>query len=551
MGNEHTAMPAPEQGPKQVARGGKAMVSTSHPAVTQAALNVLRDGGNAVDALLTAMPVQHVVEPQMSTLAGGFGLLYWEAATGRATYLNANLDRAEGAPVAGDTVPETSGVRVGVPGTVVGMQALTERFGTRSWASYFQPAIEIADAGFPMYSFLYGEMASAWRRISHHPSGREQYTPDGYIPPVGATFRQPALASAMRRLSEDDGVEWFQRGEWARAFVQAVKETGGTITEEDLAGYEPRWDEPLRFHVFGNDMLGGPSPEYGPAYAAVGLGILERAGLSDTSWLESPRDLALIGRALAVSEAYVTRYFLDPAAFDVPADLLLSDEFLSVQARLLNASFPTADLTPPNLTLSAAPHLAGGDPLKTDSNHITIVDEQGNWLTMLHTVFGTPFGTGLVVDGISVNSGNIAYFPGVANGPGRRISTPLPPTLAFRDGQPWLGIGSPGASCHSMTLVLLNMLHYGMDLQSAIEAPRFRLVPDRVPATGAWLGTFETETRIPEETLRGLARFGLNIEPLGDYNWHMGSMQAVMRDAETGELLGAADSRRGGYASGY
>jgi len=542
-------LPAPEQGPKAVAVGERAMVSTSHPMVTEAAVQVLRDGGNAVDALLTAMPLQHVVEPHMSTLAGGFGLVYWEAASGRAYYLNAELDRPAGGPIPPRDAPEESGQRIAVPGTVRGMQALAERFGTRPWASYFEPAIKVADDGFPMYSFLYGEMAASYDRLTHYPSGRAFYTPAGYLTPVGHLHRQPALAAALRRLAQPDGVEWFQRGEWAQRFVAAVQQTGGSVTLEDMASYEPRWAEPLRFRAFGYDLLGGDAPEYGAAFMGIALGILERAGIDPAQpWHGSSRATALVARALGVAMQYTARYCQDPTAFAVPFDILLSDEFLSLQARLLTESFPTVDLPLPDDNLVAAPPQPG--PGSTDSNHIVIVDAAGNWLTMLHTVYGTPFGTGLVVDGISVNSGNSSYFGGVSVGPGRRITTPLAPVLVLRDGRPWIGIGSPGAACQAVTLVLLNLLHHGMDLGEAIDAPRLQLRAEGGRGMGWEIGTIAVETRFPEATLRGLARLGIDVASLGDYNWHMGSVQTVMRD-ESGRLLGAADPRRGGHAAGF
>jgi gamma-glutamyltranspeptidase/glutathione hydrolase len=155
-----------EQGPKPLAYGTSGMVSTSHPLLTATALPVLQEAGNAIDALLTAMLVQHVVEPQMSTPPGGFGVLYWDVATRAAISLNANIDRASHAGTATDSVSYTSGVRIGVPGTVPGMRALADRFGTRTWENYFEPAINFADEGFAMYSFLYGEMAAAYDRIS-------------------------------------------------------------------------------------------------------------------------------------------------------------------------------------------------------------------------------------------------------------------------------------------------------------------------------------------------------------------------------------------------
>lgn len=555
MAETGTSMSLPEQGPKQLATGSKAMVSTSHPLVTEAALQVLREGGNAVDALLTAMPLQHVVEPQMSTIVGGFAMLYREAATGKSYLLNAELDHPSsgplppGYPLAEHGVSETSGVRIAVPGTVAGMRAAAERFGTRSWDSYFAPAIAAADDGFPMYSFLYGEMAADYDRLVHFSSGRERYTPDGFLPPVGTTYRQPKLAATLRRISQPDGVDWFQRGEFARHFVAAVRETGGHISEEDLAGYEVRWDEPVRYRFGEDELLGGAPPVNGGLYTGYVLGVLERIGLDPNKpWLDSPRAIATIARIMAAADQHVHLYCQDPHAFDVPLDLILSDDYLRLQARLFAGSFPQADLTPPARENDAS-RPNHRTPGSTDSNHIVIVDAEGNWLTMLHTVYGTPFGTGLVVDGVGVNSGN--GFAGVPVGPGRRIMTPLTPILALRDGRPWLAIGTPGSANQTISLMLINLLHYRMGIEEAIDAPRFRLVPSNGPRIGWGIGKLAHEDRIPAETLAGLARLGIETQSLGVYNWHLGSVQAIVRDLTTGELTGAADPRRAGYAAGF
>ena len=550
VGDRPGQLPPPEQGPKRPATARRAMVSTSHPAVTKAALAVLRDGGNAVDALLTAMPLQQVLEPQMSTLAGGFGLLYWEAATGTASYLNANLDHPAGAPIPPRDVRETSGQRIGVPGTVVGMRAAAERFGTRPWASYFAPAIVAAEDGFPMYSFLYGELASAYNRLTHHASGRERYTPGGYLPPVGETWRQPKLAATLRRVAEPDGAEWFQRGDFARRFAAAVRETGGAMTEEDFAGYRARWHEPVRFRYRGHELLGAPPPETGGLYCGFVLGVLEQLDLAALGpWPDSPRALATIARVLTAADEHA-RYAADPEAFDLPTELILSPEYCALQARLLERSFPTVDLTPPKEE-GAEAETPAHDPDRTNglgSNHLVIVDEAGNWLTMLHTVYGSPFGTGLVVDGVGVNTGN--GFGGVSVGPGRRIVTPLCPVLALRDGVPWLGLGTPSYPPPYIALVLLNLLEYGLGLQDSIEAPRFRFDTEaKGPRTGWALGKLTAETRLPPATLDGLAALSIETAPLGDYNWHVGSVHAVLR-RDDGTLLGAADSRRGGYAAG-
>ncbi|MFN8513458.1 MAG: gamma-glutamyltransferase [Chloroflexia bacterium] len=546
---ESKGLPLPEQGPKAVARAGRAMVSTSHPAVTQAALGVLRDGGNAVDAMLTAMVLQQVLEPQMSTIAGGFAMLYWEAKSGRAYYLNAELDHPTGGTIPNRDITETSGQRIGVPGTVVGMRAAAERFGTRPWESYFGPAIAAAEEGFPMYSFLYGEMSVASGRLSHYPSGRERYTPDGYLPRVGQIWQQPKLAATLRRIAHPDGAEWFQAGEFAERFAAAVRDSGGALTVEDMRNYAVRWDEPTPFRFRGHEFLGSPPPDTGGPYVAFCLGILEQcdlAGLGD--WRTSPRALALIARVLALADDHIGRYCVDPAAFDSPLDTILSPEYLALQASILQGSFPKVDLSSPKQDgqmVTGVPN----DPNKTDSNQIVIADEQGNWLTMLHTVYGSPFGTGLVVDGVGTNTGN--GFPGVAVGPGRRIVAPLTSILGLRNGKPWLALGTPSYPPPYITLAMLNLLAYDMTLQEAIEAPRFRFDPDAKGPRPAWaIGRLTLETRLPQETLDGLGRLGIAVNPLGDFNWHVGSVQAVQRDGD-GQLSGVADSRRGGYAAGY
>lgn len=549
-------MVMPEQGPKAVATGQRAMVSTSHPAVTDAALAVLRDGGNAADAMLTAMPLQMVLEPQMSTLAGGFAMLYWDAETRTAQYLNANLDHPTGSAIPDRGVKEADGSRIGVPGTVAGMAAAHARYGSRPWASYFAPAIAAATDGFPMYSFLYGEMASAYNRLVYYPSGRERYTPGGYLPRVGEIYRQPQLAQTLRRVAQDDGADWFQRGAFAETFAAAVRDTDGAMTEDDLAAYAPRWDAPLAFTANGVPMLGAPPPETGGLFVAYALGLLERAGLDPgTRWTDDPRAFALIARALAEAEAMIARYCADPVSTGVPTDLLLSPAHLDLQARLLLGGMPKGDLAAPKQAGDAPPPAApdATDPAKTDSNHLVIADAAGNWVSMLHTVYGSPFGTGLCVAGVGVNTGN--GFPGVSVGPGRRIVTPLTPVLAMRDGVPWLALGTPSYPPPYIALVLLNMLTYGMSPEEAIEAPRFRIDPAQPGAkhlrTGWTAGTLTAETRIPAETLAGVERLGLTVAPLGDFNWHVGSVHLVTRDAETGTLRGYADSRRGGHAAGY
>jgi gamma-glutamyltranspeptidase / glutathione hydrolase len=511
------------------------MVVTSHPAVTAAAVGVLRAGGNAVDAMLTAVPLQQVIEPQLSTIAGGFGMLHWDAATASATYLNANPDHATGASLRPQSGPDTSGDRVGVPATVAGMRAAADRFGTRPWDSYFAPAILAADDGFEVHPQLYTALHTAHTRITSHLSGRERYLPDGYLPPVGHILRQPKLAQTLRRISAPDGPEWFQRGPFAERFVAAVRETGGSMTRADLARYEPRWADPLRFTVAGHDVLGAPLPDTGGLHCAFALGVLERTELARLGpWHTSARAIALIARAQREAEAHVNRYGADPLSYDVPLDVLLSPDYLDATARLLDGSFPRVSLRLPEPDPAST-----GRPNRVGSNHLVIVDADGNWVTMLHTGYGTDFGTGLVVDGVGVNAAG--YFPGVTVGPGRRIVAPLAPTLLLHDGRPAVGLGTPGFPPPCITLVLLNLLVYDMQLPGAVEAPRFGFETDD--------DAIAIETRVPPSTVAGLDDLGISTVSLGDHNAVTGRVNAVMRTPD-GQLIGVVDSRAGGHAAG-
>lgn len=539
----------PEQGMKPVAHGGKAMVSTSHPAVTKAALDVLRKGGNAVDAALTAMLYQHIVEPQMSTPAGGFGMLVYEAKTGKCYYLDAELDHTHNAPVgrtlAGpSTVPSTSGLRIGVPGLVPGVKAAADRFGTLKWADYFGPAIEVAENGFPMYSFLYGEMSdAALDRLGVHASGRQAFfKPDGFIPRVGETWKRPQAAATLRRLAAE-GPDYFTRGEWATHFVEAVRGIGGIVTLDEMAGYKPQWREPLVSTYKGDTIVGSPPPATGGALIGMTMNVLEHFDLkAQGHYTESAKALALIRRVIGSVEQDVEQYVADPASYAVPIDLLLSKEYASTKAKLIEGSWPAVDL---GRGAGKAAGIAGApedhDPNYTDTNHITIADEQGNWVSLTHTVYGTTFGTGLVVDGIVLNSGNA--FPGVNSGDGRRVVAPLPPTFVMRDGKVWVALGSPGLSNRAVTETLINLLGYGMTLEASADAPRFDGF--------AWDRPFLVETRVPDKVRDGLKAFGIAVVAQPPYNWHFGSIQAIARDPRTGTLTGVADARRGGFAEGY
>lgn len=541
-----------EQGPKPVARAKGAMVSSSHPLVTRAMIEVLQSGGNAVDAMITAIPLQNVIEPQMSTLAGGLGgLIYW-ADTGELVYLDGELNHTRSAPPAGQPygmrggLTVTSGRRIGVPGMVRGLQAAAERYGTRPWSQYFGPAIQAADEGITMYSFLYGEMVAAFERLGAHPVTREKWMPNDFVPAVGDTVRQPKLAKTLRRLAKE-GPDYFYDGDWARRFVDEVNRTGGRISMEDLASYEARWVEPVQFSYRGHRLRGAPPASTAGVLNGMILNILENIDLEAMGhFTESAKSLVLIRKAYDLASLHISRFIGDPRAFLNPVDLLLSKDYGRQLARLITENWPKVSLSD-GASPVEAPILIAKDSVtssheSTDTNHLVIVDEQGNWVSMTHTVYGSTFGTGLTVDGVGVNSGNT--FRGLGVGKGRRVITPFPALMAVDDeGKPWLAIGSPGLSSRAVAMTLINLLGYGMDPYASADAPRFRgYGPNE---------ELQIESRIPKDVIDGLAALGVRVALTAPYNWHMGSIQLVIRDRKTGELVGVADPRRAGHAAGY
>ncbi len=544
----------PNQGPKPIATAPRAMVSSAHPLVNQTVLDVLENGGNAVDAMIAAIPLQHILEPQMSTLAGGMGALIYDAKSNKLYYLDAELDHtSKGAPIgnilgAGSDVSETSGRRIGVPGTVAGLKAAADRFGTLKWADYFQPAIKLADIGFPMYSFLYAEMQDAsLGRLSVYPSGRDEYMPNGVVPPVGATVTRPRLAATLRRLAAE-GPDYFYRGEWAHHFVDAVTATGGTVSLDDLASYQVRWEDPIRTTYRGVEIASPPPPSNGGALIQMVMNLAEALDLDKMPhYTESPKTLALLRRIFEMAEVNTDRFVRDPLSADVPIEKLLSKDYAKQIAALIAGSSPKAGGASPSpqaglheLSPAAAARLLEHDPFYSDTDHFVVVDPMGNMVSVTHTIYGSTFATGLVVDGVNVNSGN--EFPGTGSGAGRRVVSPFPATMLLKDGKPWVTIGSPGLSSRAVAIVLTNFLGWKKSLYDSVDAPRFQGNQITQP--------FQIESRVPENVRAGLAPYGVRVMPTSPYNWHFGSMQAIMRQPD-GTLLGVADPRRSGFAVGY
>jgi gamma-glutamyltranspeptidase/glutathione hydrolase len=544
--------PLLNQGPKGEAVGEKVMVSTQSVTVTEAALQVLKEGGNAVDAFITSVFLQHVTEFNQVLHFGSMAGMYYEASTGKYYHFNATADRPlENRGKHGDPT------KVAIGGTIRGLEELMKRFGTRSWADYIEPAIAAAEKGVLVTTFMYGHNYNEFMEggrpdkgdLTQNEEAREFYMPNGHLVPVGYRWKMPALAEHLHKLSSE-GADYMYTGEWGQKFIKEANKRGGRVTMEDMAEYKVRWSEPLRFIYREHEIFIEPLPVYGGMIVGYNLNILENFDLKNMGhYVESPYTLEIMARTFGRVSSEVG-WLRDPLNFHVPKSLLLSKEYGKMGAEFVRKTMPlpNVDLSPGEQTEVT---VEGGNEeslfagsqrenyVSFGSCATVIVDAEGNWITALHTGHGgTP---GVFIDGVRAVGSSLRTC---TTGPGRRVLFPSIATILAKDGKPWMALGSPGSPPQPATEVLVNIIDFGMHPKNAADAVRFWAFrrSDRV---------IRIESRISKRLRKEMAKRGIKIKDLTDYNWHTGSFQIVWRDEKTGKLHGATDPRRLGYANGF
>jgi len=449
-----------------------------------------------------------------------------------------------------------------IPGFMPALDEMHRRFGSRAWADLCQPAVEWAERGHPVSSFEYGVLQEELRFLTYFPSGRQFFTPDGFVPEVGEIFQSPQLAQTLRNCAAE-GPQYFTQGDWARHFVAEANRMGWPIHLEDMTAIPPRWQEPLRYLHRGQEIVQFSPPERTGVFTAFVMGVLSHFDLSTLGhYTESADALYLMAHTLRRAH-WEMGLLYDPEIFDVPVDIWLSPEYQRQVAELIWRSRPRVDLTQ-HIRLTAGDSAlaaagmspkgasgqvagaAGAPRAPGGSCELSIVDPQGNWVQMMNTLQsgGIP---GVVVDGVpmvgsharALLSDDIAgWFTG-----GGRIKSIVGSTFVLRNGRPWLALGTPGNVYGTIPQVLSSILDYGMDPYEASVLPRMDPLRDDY--------VLEIECRQPSEVVTGLARRGIQVRPLPMYDYNMGSFQICWRDLANGMLYSSADPRRAGKAGGY
>lgn len=550
------------QGPKEIVRGKRAVASSQHPIVTQTMLDVMKAGGNAMDAVIAGSITQATVQIDMTNHTGTVSCLYWDAKTQTTHYLNSMGTLHPDLPPVRPYPMGVGGVAAGspmacIPGFMPGMGAMHSRFGSRPWASLVEPAIPWAEDGFPVDEFTRNVLEFELEGNTYFPAMRALYTPNGFTPSVGEKLKNPELAKTLRKLA-DQGPEYFTKGDWARHFVELANQVGWPIKLEDLSSNPPRWTEPLRYKHKGYEIAQPLPPERQGLYCGIVLGILNHLDVSSLGhYSESADSLYYMAHALRRAH-FELGHLHDPQFFDVPLDIWMSEDYHARLAEILKRSRPKQgvdltkhiELTTSKSQLQAFGWSVMGPDTKpkqpSGSCELTCVDAQGNWAQMMNTLQsgGIP---GMVCDGVPMVGSHAAFdmnagIAGWLGVPGSRMRSVMSNTLVLKGGKPYLSLGSPGNVHCTVPQMISNVLDYNYNPYEAAVLPRMLPMRDD--------NTIQIETRIPERVLRDLARIGAKLSPLPPYDFHMGSYQQAWRDVNTGLLNASTDPRRAGRAGG-
>jgi gamma-glutamyltranspeptidase/glutathione hydrolase len=519
--------------PRDLAMAQRGMAASVHPFVSDTAIEVMRSGGNAIDAAVAAAAMLMVVEPRNGHLGGDTFMLYHHGPSGNAIALNGSgaAPRAATADYYRTLggFPEDGLLTSTVPGTLHCWMTALKQHGTRKLADLLQPAIWYAEQGVPVNNRLHRMLsldAPTWLKF---PDTARALLPDGAVPPVGGTLRQPQLANTLRRIVRD-GPDDFYRGGLAREMVEHGQALGGLFSEEDLAAHTTEITEPLRIDYRGYTVFEQPPVSQG-IIVLLALNILKQFDLQQYG-AGSPEVIHLQIEALKLAFADRFRHLGDPRVVDIPLAELLSDEHAARQAARID--------------LHAVRQHGLAPPSHPDTTYMCVADADGTMVSYIHSLFS---GSGVTLGdtGVLMNSRLLGFTldEGDPNclAPGKRPIHTLNNYLVERDGRPILVGGTPGAHWQVQTnlQMLVNALEFGMDPQTAIEAPRF-IIGDQLSVGDPQV---KLESRYGEATINALRSLGHQVEVTGPWG-SAGSVQMIARNPDTGLLSGATEVRRAG-----
>ena len=530
----------------------RGMVACAHYEASLAGLRMFLQGGNAVDAAVAAAAALNVVEPFMSGLGGiGFLLISRNHGQERRVLNFSGVVPQQAVPEKFTPENHSVGVRCPlVPGNPHGWLTMLDTYGSLSREAALAPAIELAEQGIVISSSdsRYFEVNEG--RLAQFPTSKEAYFPNGGSPQPGYILKQPNLAQSFKTLAAE-GLDGFYRGAVAQEIDRFMRETDGLITAEDLESYEPNWETPISTTYKGFEVV-TTGPNSNAFQVLETLNILEAFDLRSMGH-NSADYIHLVSEAIKVAVPDRIAYGGDPNFMEVPVAGLLTKEYARGRRGLINhkrASTVIGERYTQNPPEDAIP--AGTPSVYTsgETTHFSAADSDGTVASITQTL-GAGFGCGVVAGNTGILLNNNIDLMDIVGGsdsrllvqPGKRPGSNMAPIQVFKDGKFILSIGTPGSYGipQTTTQMVLNVLEFGMNVQEAIEAARFRVM------TGT---TINMEERVSLAAREELADRGHDIGLLGEWGMEVGGGHAIAADPASGILMGGADPRRDGYVLG-
>ncbi|HEX2975938.1 MAG TPA: gamma-glutamyltransferase [Bacteroidales bacterium] len=526
---------------------GHAMAATSQPLATQAALDILKKGGNAIDAAIAANAVLGVVEPTGCGVGGDLFAIIWVADRGRLYGLNASgrsprslkLEYFKEKGI--EFIPSLGPLPVSVPGCVDGWFEMHDMFGTLPMSDILQPAIYYAREGFPVTELIAWSLKQGTEKLKDFPNIREVYMPDGKAPVKGQVFRNPLLANTLGKIAKG-GRNEFYRGSIARDIDAFMKKNGGFLSYDDLARHHSEWVEPVSTNYRGYDVWELPPNGQGIATLQI-LNILEGYDIEKMGF-GSPDYIHVFTEAKKLAFEDRAKYYADPAFAQTPVAQLISKKYAAERRKLIDMD-------------KAAKIYDPGKIEAGNTIYLTVADSYGNMVSLIQSNYRgmgsgmCPTGLGFVLQDrgemFTLEEGHNNVYA-----PGKRPFHTIIPAFITKDGKPWISFGVMGGDMQPQghAQIVVNLIDFRMNLQEAGDAPRIYHMGSSEP-TGQQMidgGILQLESGFSWETLRSLIEKGHKIQwDLGDY----GGYQAIMRDEKNKVWYGASESRKDGQASGY
>ncbi len=516
----------------------RGIVGTSHYLASQAGAQVLAKGGSAMDAAIAANAVLGVTEPMMNGIGGDLFLLYWDAKSGKLYGLNASgwaprkqtIDFLAKQGIT--SVPHDGIQSVTVPGAVDGWSQSHKRFGRLPWKDLFAPAIYYAQHGYAVPEMIQAYWVEEEAKMQKTEEASRVFLRGGKAPAVGERFSNPEVAKALQLIAEQ-GRDAFYKGPIAQAIVQTSSSFGGAMQLDDLADFSAEWVEPISIEYRGWKIYELPPNVQG--MAALEMLNIMSAFAPDKDGPQGTVELHKKIEAMKLAYADLYQYNADPRFAKVPVPGLLSKEYGAKRAALINPDKANCDPV-------------AGRPSTSDTTYLVVVDKEGNIASLIQSNY-SGFGSGIVVKGYGFalqNRGALfslnATHPNALAPRKRPFHTIIP---AFMErGDERIGFGIMGGANQPLAHAqfVSNLVDYGMNIQGAMEAPRFTVAGNHVSCE------ILIESRMKPSVLQALKDKGHNLTIRGDYTSAMGRGQAVLHNSRTGMNYGASDPRADGVA---